>query len=78
MNYDQVVQSRKESFSSLHNITQVKWCSDHPRTNHIHESVIISASTFDLNVIEFIPVNRIVGRAAVIILYLILTMVKTT
>ena len=50
MNCDQVVQSRKESFSSRHNIARVKWSSDHPCTNHIHESVIICATTFDPNV----------------------------
>ena len=60
MNYDQVVQSRKESFSSRQNIAQVKWYFDHPSTNHIHESVIICATTFNPNVIEFIPVIIIV------------------
>lgn len=47
-----------------HTIAHVDWYSDHPYSNYIHEAVVICATVFDPNPIEFLPTSRIIGRAA--------------
>ena len=39
---------------------------DHPRRDFIHPSVVVCATTCDSASVEFIPVSRIAGRAAIV------------
>ena len=47
-------------------IAFVKWYSDHSQCDHIHDSVVITASVLDYNPCEYFPVSRIVGQTAVV------------
>ena len=50
-----------------HTFARVKWYMDHPRRNFLHPPMIVCATTFDYDTSAcFIPVCRIIGRAAII------------
>lgn len=49
-----------------HVFAKVKWLEDHPYRHHLHQSVIISATTYTHeSPASFIPLSRIIARCAI-------------